>query len=152
MRNWTNGAWMSVIGAGLIVIGSLLPWVRLEESPFGPESVSGTSGDGQITIALGILALVFAALAFGPSARFWYAVCVMVFGGIAALVAGYDWINLSRVASAKYSLYGGLSVGWGLIVCAIGAVIATVGGVVRWRDLKAPPEQVPRSGGESLES
>jgi hypothetical protein len=53
-RSVPVGPIITLASAGLIGLGSLLPWATLS-SPFGTASIPGTRGDGQITLVLGIL-------------------------------------------------------------------------------------------------
>ena len=47
-----TGAILTAIGAGAVMLGSLLPWVSAQ-TLLGSLSVSGTSGDGIFTLILG---------------------------------------------------------------------------------------------------
>ena len=93
------GPTLSLIGGGLVILGSFLPWATVT-SAFGSVSKSGTDGDGQITLIAGCLA---------------------------ALVAVMDIIDVSRTAGEVESAYLDASVGIGLWVVLAGAVVAVVG-------------------------
>ena len=61
---------IAAVAAGVLALGSFLPWVTVQAGIFGSISVNGMDGDGTITVQPGI------------------GLFVCVAGGIAALVLG----------------------------------------------------------------
>ncbi len=108
---------VAAVGFAAVAVGSIGPWGTV-----GSLSVSGTKGDGVITLvcaAVGMLALVlgrdrgFSALLAGFAAA------------VALAAAGYDTVHIAYEAS-KYTLFGVqlLQAGWGVYVAVIGAGLA----------------------------
>ena len=108
----------AMLGGGVLVaIGSVGPWAT---SPL--VSVSGTSGDGVITL---IAAIVLGIVAMLPNKHVFLAsLAVLVAGGVGI----YDLIHISHTLQS--ATLGGVQidhVGWGLYVVVVGAVIALAG-------------------------
>ena len=98
--------WVGWAGAAAVLFGSLLPWVS---GPFGI-SVSGTSGDGVITLVCG---LIIAGVAFGFPRR--WAIIIALLAALAAAATGlYDTVHISSE--------GELSIGFGLVLTDAGAI------------------------------
>lgn len=111
--------------AGLAVcIGSLLPWATVTTA-FGTLSVAGTSGDGKITLGLGVTLLVLAALQLSKNPlRPW--VLTLLVGAAAGAIAIYDLVNVSNKAGELSSAFARADVGIGLWVVVAGGVLAVV--------------------------
>lgn len=93
----------------LVVVGSLGPWVSTFVG-----SVSGTSGDGVITIGLAIGAAV---LSWASWTRAAILACV-----IAAAVAGYDAVNISKTVGSSALVHAG----WGVYLTCAAAIVAAI--------------------------
>jgi hypothetical protein len=127
---WTEAHRLLQLGGGLlIVVGSLGPWAKVSLG-FLSQSVSGTNGDGIITLIAGIGVLVFSFLAMRrPTSRvfIWFVLA----GGLIALgIAVYDGFDIQRVADSVDSSFVRASLGWGVVVCGIGGATAIAGVVV----------------------
>ena len=126
---------MMAAGAGLAVASAFLPWAT-----FGPFSVAGTNGDGQITLVLGV---VLGALTFG---RIKGSTKVPIPGFIAAVliavVAGFDIATLDG-ASAAIGLYGTFAAG---VLGAIGSFRARRFPAVSGPALPPPTLALPPAG------
>src|SRR6185312_16728577 len=95
-------------GAGVgIVIGAFLPWVQVLGI-----GVAGTNGDGQITLALGVIVIVFSLLA-----KRWAAITLAVLGALCTVMAFADMTN-----SAASGIY--LTLAGGLVAAGAGIVAA----------------------------
>jgi hypothetical protein len=107
---------MTAGGAALLIIGSFLPWATL----FG-FSKSGTSaGDGVITLICGAVVVGMV-----PALPRTWAIAVGFLAALAgAGTAAYDTVNISSTV---------VSVGYGLFVCDIGALVCLVGLVLALR-------------------
>ncbi|GAA1971811.1 hypothetical protein GCM10009718_04430 [Isoptericola halotolerans] len=102
-----------LVGALVVVVGSLLPWVL---TPFG--SISGTAGPGLWTLCAGFVAVAGALLP-----RRWVAISHgLVAGGGAGFVAVWQLVRLGQV-SATTDAWGQAMPGIGLVMVAGGAVI-----------------------------
>jgi hypothetical protein len=116
-------------GAAGLIVGSLLPWVKAEAG-FISVSKNGVDGDGVFTLVLGAaIALVFL-LSRRPRRA---AVAVTILGGIAAAIAAYDTIDISKKAdeitrNATVSINA--DVGIGLWLALGGSIAVLIGGVL----------------------
>ena len=109
-----------LVGAALVVFGSILPWATL-----GPFSVDGTAGDGKITLVVGGLGLILAIV--GASKR--GAMGIAAACGVACVfVSGYDLINISNKFGSSNAFSA--SVGIGLYMCVGGSIALTVGAAI----------------------
>ena len=116
-----TGIIIGALGLGGIIVGSIGPWATAFIA-----SVSGTDGDGKITLAFAGVGLV------GLLVRQGYILTIMM--ALAALGVGiYDIINVSHKA-AQITFQGEqiAHVGWGLYVVVGGAVLAIVGSLIEW--------------------
>jgi hypothetical protein len=118
--------WLIASGAA-VVVGSLMPWISVATA-FGSVSVSGTEGDGVITLGAGIVAAVLSALRRRLAA-------LIVFA-LTALVAGYDVVTVSQQAEDVTTDYVRASVGWGLWLTLAGAV---AGFILAWASAAGRP-------------
>ena len=108
---------VAVVGFAVVAVGSIGPWGTV-----GALSVSGTKGDGVITLvcaAVGVLAL---ALGRGRTVA---AIIAGVAAVVALVTAGYDTVHIAYEAS-QITPFGVQLVhaGWGVYVVVIGAAIA----------------------------
>ena len=94
-------------------VGSVLPWASV-----GPFTVNGTSGDGTITLVLGLIAL---AVAFRlPKSS----VVLMILGGLILAIGLFDIVNISGRNNELFQA----SIGIGLVL----TTIAGCGLLVSW--------------------
>ncbi|HEX7463723.1 MAG TPA: hypothetical protein VF382_02360 [Actinomycetota bacterium] len=117
-----------MIGGGLVLLGSFLPWATIRSAVLsspGSLSVNGTDGDGQITLVLALVIVGIGVVGLMGRPRFW--LISLIAGCLAALVAVIDIIDVSRTAGEVESAYLDASVGIGLWVVLAGAVVAVVG-------------------------
>jgi hypothetical protein len=115
-------------GAGALAIGSLLPWVKASVGLF-TVTRNGTDGDGVITLIIaGLAALLYLVIKPRPAAE-WVAVAL---GGVAGAIAVYDIADVANRAQelAASDSTVSASIGFGLIVAAIGAAAVVVGGII----------------------
>jgi predicted small integral membrane protein len=121
--------WLAFAGAGLVAIGSLLPWVEAHTA-FGTISINGTEGDGQFTL---IGAAIFALIWFAADKTSgWMAVAV----GLAIAGTLFSIVKINDVqdaVAAAESEYLTASVGAGLWLCLIGSVAALIGCIRKTR-------------------
>jgi hypothetical protein len=117
------GPILLVMGGIGAIVGALNPWVTLTVFHFS-RSISGTdhSGEGWIALGAGVILIlvgVAAALA-SPDGRPILAVLAGTAAGGAMGISTYIWAQVG-------SVYGShSSVGWGLVVVAISALVAFV--------------------------
>jgi hypothetical protein len=110
---------LALLGGIIMVAGSLGPWATA-----GFISVSGTQGDGKITLVAGAVALIFTVLmSTNKGGALSAAVAVL-----AALVGGgAGVVDLKHVQGTLQGLGGVGSVGWGLYAVIAGAALVAVG-------------------------
>lgn len=131
--------------AGIALIGSFLDWAKVQTG-FGSMAVSGTEGDGIITAACALVAVVL--FATGKVKR---AVIVgIVFSAIGGAVAIWNLINVSSKVGDFDNEFARASVGIGLYVCVAGFVIGIAMGATRASELVAsPPSPLPTPADEA---
>lgn len=117
-----------------LIIGSFGPWAKVWVVTTG-----GLDGDGKITIVLGILALVgIFSRVRQPNGRSWITYGLVAAFGIAAAVGAYDWNTVGDAIGALEDnpFAANASVGWGLQLMTISAVVGTVLGFVEAMDAR----------------
>ena len=122
--DWTT--WTTAIGAVMVVVGSLLPWVKATAPFVGTIEVAGTDGDGKITLVLG------AVMALGLIRSAGWRVVATLAAVVAAGIALYDISDASDAIDEAERVGEGMvaaSVGIGLYVVLAGAVVGFVGAV-----------------------
>jgi hypothetical protein len=111
--------WLIVVSGLMIVIGAMLPWAS-----FGPFTVAGTSGDGGITLVLGLIAIaagVGRGVAHSPSGwQLAIAITCLVLGAIVTLIGLIDAGEVSDV----------VTVGSGLVLTIVGGLALTTSAIV----------------------
>lgn len=124
---------LAIASAVLVIVGSLGPWVSLVAPFVGSLSVSGTEGDGKITLGCGIAAAVMLAfLVTSNQSGVWLGLFAGIALGIAAVVGIVDWGNVGDEISTSDQEFQGLaSVGWGLKVMTVGAIVGAILSIVR---------------------
>lgn len=107
--------WISLGGAAVIVLGSVLPWASV--AMVGP--IYGTEGDGMITLTLAVIAGILALFAGLGKGRVWMFVVALVLGMLATVIAAYDLSNISSLVSTQ----GMAQLGAGLPVIIVGGLV-----------------------------
>lgn len=101
----------------LVAVGSALPWAKASFGGFSATK-GGLSGDGVITLIVGLLALVFFVVGLAVRARWPFAVG-LVLSLIVTAVALIDTIDVA----------GDLTVGIGLWLCLAAGILGVVAGI-----------------------
>ena len=120
---------IALAGGIAIIAGSLMPWATVNAGLFSV-SKTGTDGDGIITLIIGVLIVLAALIASeAPGAR------GSTIAGILCLIAGVvaviDIADVSRLAGEFSNPIASISIGTGLYVVGVGAVIGLVGSFMR---------------------
>lgn len=110
-----------------VIAGSLGPWAEIVM-----ETIHGVSGDGQLTLFLGVFAAAFILLEFlrhkGSRGRY---LCVTFAFFLAGLIGLNAWLSVgSTIAQSELNA----RVGWGLQLMTVAAF---VGGAVAYLQVKA---------------
>lgn len=122
-------AWVALGGAVLVVLGSFMPWVNVPLLG----AVSGTSGDGSITLVLGLIAAGLALVAGLGRAQ---TVMYLISAGVvllATLIGIYDLVNVTNGINESSNEYFTALLGPGLPMIVVGglvAICACIAGVV----------------------
>lgn len=114
------GVLLMMGGAGLVIVGSFMTWVRV-----GSISVSGVQTDGRITVVLGLLMLILALAARSSPSRF-PRMLVMVGAFLSILVAAIDNSRLREGLSNNL-------IGAGIGTVFLGGFSALIGTFLRDR-------------------
>jgi hypothetical protein len=126
------------IGAGLLIFGSFLPWVKASIGLLSVEK-NGIDGDGVFTLVLGAAAVLLFGLVRNSAGR----VLTLVAALLAAAVAFYDVIDVQQaaddLASRSSSFTINASVGIGLWLAAMGSVVLLAGVILAFRDSLTKP-------------
>jgi hypothetical protein len=119
---------LTLIAAGALMVGSILPWAT---GPFGIAVSGTTQGDGVITLILGG---ILGGLAFLFPRRWAAIVAAPAVLAAAATVL----IDTVRFASTQY-----VAVGYGLVLADIAAIACVVGVILT---LRPAPKAAPATG------
>jgi hypothetical protein len=127
------GAWVLLVAAIATVLGALLPWARVGVT-FGDEgisaNISGTEGDGVITLVLGLVLGGMAVLALATRrVATWAAVVALVAAAIIVAIAIFDIVDVNRTAGDIRPLID-VTVGAGLWLTLIAGLAGIAGGVL----------------------
>jgi len=116
------------IGGAAMVVGSLLPWITV--TAFVTVSRSGLeAGDGLITIILGV-AVVLIGLAALASGRAQFRLLAIALGALGLGITAIDYASVQdRIRTLDADIRDLASVGIGLYLVGVGALIALAGGL-----------------------
>jgi zinc-ribbon domain len=120
--------WITMASGFLVAAGSLLPWRTATLALVGTVNISGTDGDGIITLVLGIVIALggFAVASQGSSAI--GALTALAAGGLALWITYVSFQSTLEVVELVNSGgTGRASVGLGLWLVAIGSIGSIVG-------------------------
>ena len=120
------GPALTAIGGGIVLLGSFLPWATVS-SGFGTASVSGTEGDGKITMALGIALVTLGVIELTRSTSL--RVLILIAATLAAGIGVLDFISANERVAGVESAFVHASVGVGLYAVIGGGILAIVGGL-----------------------
>src|SRR3990172_6276127 len=97
----------ALLGSGMAVIGSFLPWIKAEFLFMSMEISGVKGGDGIISLVAGVTAGVLALFILGQNAKLFGAL-TMIAGAVAAATALYDIGHYYQMVSEQ-PLVGGLT-------------------------------------------
>lgn len=137
-----NGIVFAGIGGALLaIVGSFGPWVSVDG--FASMSISGTSGDGRLSLCLAIIGCGMLAMKYwGQNKARSFVLPVAVAAGVLTLLIGiYTLVRLNSLVGDESSLgrLGSLvsvSVGWGLIAVVVGGALLTASSALLLRPKK----------------
>jgi hypothetical protein len=146
-----NNKTLMILGALGLVIGPFLPWASMTAPLVGTVTITGMKGDGIIFLVVGIL-LLLDSLTRKPKPGHNAGVLRLIFGVASLLLALYDLINIFNVVNNPQSRLIVSSVGIGVPVILIGALLYLAGAAQKVPDLipasaapaaAAPEPQIP---------
>ncbi|MFC0864943.1 hypothetical protein ACFHYQ_21860 [Sphaerimonospora cavernae] len=134
-KNGMTFGLLTLLGGGLVAVGSFLPWITITAPILGTVSRNGIDGggDGVVTLVLGSILFAIGLARVTASVPGWLQRLPIAFGALAGVIALADFGSVNEKLaeiSPSSSAYVAASVGSGLYMVAIGAVFATIGGLV----------------------
>lgn len=112
------------VASVVIIVSSVAPWATAAFI-----SVPGTHADGKFTLALGCVAALALLIKAATTSR-WPLVVAALAGALSLVVAVVDLTRVSSLVASDDLQGGAVSIGWGLWMVAVGAVLLIVGCVV----------------------
>lgn len=110
--------WTMTAFGGLTVLAAMMPWASI-----GPFTVSGTSGDGAITLVLGLigagLGLIRALSTTAGRGRTAVPVTCLILGLLITAIGLFDIVDVSSEASVGAGLVLTLLAGLGLVASSV---------------------------------
>jgi hypothetical protein len=130
---------LAFISAIFLTVAAFGPWASM----VGVTSVSGMDDNGVLILPLAVVAGI-AAIAYilRPATRVWLAGIMLASFGLAAFLAGIDWIT---IADEGYAPLRDAQVGWGVqlaTVSAAGGALISFATMMEWALM---PESTPES-------
>jgi len=131
-----NRVFATLIGAACIVIGALLPWAS-QNNGFATSTIDGTSaGGGQISIVIGLIIGVLAALFLAGTIGRRSTVGTLVLGALVVVIAVANLANLEDIIKKEADVPGlsgtgaGTQAGAGLLVLLVGSSVVVVASIM----------------------
>lgn len=165
-KSTSTAAIIAVIGGVLVAAGSLLAWAKVSINLAGlneSETVKGIDGsDGKLTVALGVVIVVLAALALGKRATKTASRVITGCAVIATGIGAWDWTDIKSkgddIVHQAATAAGGnaevikmledgikVSTSIGLYLVVLGGIIAIIGGVMLATQKSAATAAAPPS-------
>ncbi|NOX24281.1 MAG: zinc ribbon domain-containing protein [Actinobacteria bacterium] len=120
--------WITIVSGFLVTAGSLLPWRTATLAFLGTVNISGTEGDGMITLVLGIVIMLGGAVVVSQGSSTIGALTALAAGGLALWITYVSFQStLTVVELVNSGGTGRASVGLGLWLVAIGSTGSIVG-------------------------
>ena len=135
-------------GAALIsFIGSFMPWGKVTVPFYGTVTVSGTDGDGILTMFLSLIVIGgIAAYLFVEqlAQKWWRAIPVIAIGAILLLISIIDWASIGSKAGDFDEDVVKVSVGAGLILILLASIAIIAFGVLALLNDRKNNPQAPK--------
>ena len=127
--------WMvCAAGAALIsLIGSFMPWGKVTVPFYGTITVSGTDGDGMLTMFLSLILIggIAAYLFVEKLTKMWWrGIPVIAIGALLLLISVMDWTDIGSKAGQVDKDVAQVSVGAGLILILLASIAIIAFGVL----------------------
>jgi hypothetical protein len=138
----TGGRLLTLLGSIGLAGGSIMPWAQMNAAVFGisvNRSMMGVEGDGAISGIIGVILLLVALLYKGSSGKT-YSVATSLLAFVAGTVVVNTLVHLTAALNQVTGTAVSASVGSGIYVSLLGALLAVVGGFVKVPGDPAPKE------------
>jgi len=123
------GGVIIIAGATLMVLGSVLPWAKVEGVIISATK-SGTSGDGVITLIAGIIVFVMGILALTVE-KYGFALVLAALGGLGcSVVAVIDLVDIANRAAGVHEGLASVKAGVGIYMVLAAGLVVIVGVVI----------------------
>ena len=127
--------WLVCAAAAALVsfIGSFMPWGKVTVPLYGTITVSGTDGDGILTMFLSLIVIGgIAAYLFVEqlTQKWWRGIPVIAIGAILLLISIIDWASIGSKAGDFDEDVVNVSVGAGLILILLASIAIIAFGVL----------------------
>jgi len=125
------GSWLLIAGGVLLILGSFLPWVKVEGKSytgFTKDDILEVK-DGPAFVFFGVLALGFGLAQLLARRVLAVAILAVVFMSFAVLGTLADYGDLGDKVDILTALGADASKGIGLVLCILGACVALGGGI-----------------------
>jgi len=123
------GGIIIIAGASLLVLGSVLPWAKVEVELVSATK-SGTSGDGVITLIAGIIVFVMGILALSLE-KHGFALALAALGGLGcSVVAVIDLVDLANRTAGVNAEFMSIKAGVGIYMVLAAGLVVIVGVVI----------------------
>jgi hypothetical protein len=138
---------LTLAGAAMVTVGSLLPWANVTAPFFGTFSIAGTDGDGTLTLVAGLVVGALTLWAYAGRFSPGPIVAALVVSLVSGVVAIVDMADVSGLAgeASEDDVSVAVSIGIGLWLVLLGAVAATGGCILSLvaARRRPPPTQPP---------
>ena len=125
--------WVMIGAAVLVMLGSVTTWVTASVGIFSV-SENGTSGDGTITLILGIATAASLLLYLWLHKAAFLIIPLVLFVALVGIMI-YEFINITSTHYSSNRITISASVGFGVYLCLIGSIAGVVTWIVHWRQL-----------------
>lgn len=127
--------WMLCAAAAALIslIGSFMPWGKVTVPFYGTITVSGTDGDGMLTMFLSLILIGgIAAYLFveNLTKMWWRGIPVIAIGAVLLLISVMDWTDIGSKAGQVDKDVAQVSVGAGLILILLASIAIIAFGVL----------------------
>ena len=127
--------WMLCAAAAALIslIGSFMPWGKVTVPFYGTITVSGTDGDGMLTMFLSLILIggIAAYLFVEKLTKMWWrGIPVIAIGAVLLLISVMDWTDIGSKAGQVDKDVAQVSVGAGLILILLASIAIIAFGVL----------------------
>lgn len=122
---------LTLLGSLGLLIGAFLPWTSMNSEYWKVSSThAGIEGDGLITAAIGVMLLLVALFVKGKAGTMYsyFVIILSIIAGFALFVNSSNYLHMNDTIYGKAAVY---SLGFGMYLSFISALLAFIGGASR---------------------